>query len=70
MSWGYEMACDFCREIERVTADQSSGTVMYVTLNDRLTVDTGYGFEETASFTIKYCPMCGQDLREVINADS
>lgn len=68
------MACDFCREIERV-ADQTSGVEIHITLNDRLTVDRRYEYREyeygeTASFVIRYCPMCGQDLRKVIHADS
>lgn len=60
------MACDFCREVE-CHVDERADVTVYVTLGDLLAVDVGGSC--VTLVPIRYCPMCGQDMREAIHAD-
>lgn len=61
------MACDFCRGLEEERIDRFTGASVSVEF-DRLRVTDRYGNRYYVPIT--FCPMCGQDLREVMNADS
>ena len=68
------MACDFCRGIDTVrhrSADMSV-SLQFDTLTFEATFTDEFGDEWVVILPIHatFCPICGQDLREVMNADT
>lgn len=60
------MACDYCNGLE-CHVDGATYLTVYVTPDGCLAVDDGSSY--TAMVPIRYCPWCGQDLREVTCAE-
>lgn len=61
------MACDFCKGIE-CHEDEEADITVYIAFDNSLEIDDSRG--NTTFMSIRYCPMCGQDMREATHADS